>query len=436
LTANLDAWDRDLIKEFIKQSQEQLEKVNHELDLAINFLNVFGDLEIFIEDVNLAELLENLVQDNRKSNIYLVKDRGLADNAFRAQVDPVLTRLALLYLVDEIGRQVEDRQPLEINLAVDDTYVHINLRGSRNLHLPGLDLSSEKMSDQSFSPNYAIAQEIIESQGGEIREIHDPNQPDSGMTLQVLLPLLEDSYPSRGSGEIPRKINGNDARILLAEVQNEYQVSIRDVLLDQGFRVDLAVEGRAALDLVQRTNPHAVIIARELPGLDGLQVTQGIRRWSAVPVLMLSSRENPEELIQAFESGVDDYLKKPFLMDEFLVRLEALLKRSPRSTENFISDIFHSGSIRINYATRQVWKSGSPLDLTPIEYNLLVYLSRHSKQIMTYEQLLNQVWEGPEKGSRQGLFVHVRRLRKKIESDPEHPQIIRNKWGVGYVFDP
>jgi two-component system response regulator MtrA len=124
------------------------------------------------------------------------------------------------------------------------------------------------------------------------------------------------------------------------------------------------------------------------------------------------------------------------LIEELLLRLRALLRRSEKTRESVAPDIYQSGVIRIDYSTRQVWRSGMPLTLTPIEYNLLVYLSRHSRQILTYEQLLNRVWEGPEKGTRQGLFVHIRRLRQKLESDPEHPEIISNKWGIGYVFNP
>jgi DNA-binding response OmpR family regulator len=188
--------------------------------------------------------------------------------------------------------------------------------------------------------------------------------------------------------------------------------------------------------MVQRINPDAVVIDRNLPGMNGLIVVQGIRRWSPVPVIMLSSRAGPDDLVQAFQSGVDDYIKKPFLMDELILRLDACLKRAQSSYRAIIPEIYQSGDIRINYSTRQVWRKGVPVELTPLEYNLLVYMSQQGQQIMPYEQLLERVWEGPEKGTRQGLFVHVRRLREKIEADPEKPQIITNKWGVGYTFSP
>jgi DNA-binding response OmpR family regulator len=225
-------------------------------------------------------------------------------------------------------------------------------------------------------------------------------------------------------------------RILLAEAQPEYQIMLRDALEDAGYRVDLALEGSAALDMTQIIHPDLVIISRNLPGLDGLLVTQGVRRWSAIPIIMLSERSNPDDLLYAYQLGVDDYLRKPFPIQELLARVKVCLARSENSRSPLTPDLFQSNLIKIDYSARQVWVRGKPVDLTPIEYNLLAFMSRQGKQIMPYEQLLESVWEGPEKGSRQGLFVHVKRLREKIEEDPKNPKIINNKWGVGYEFNP
>jgi DNA-binding response OmpR family regulator len=225
-------------------------------------------------------------------------------------------------------------------------------------------------------------------------------------------------------------------RILLAEAHPEYQALLLRALENRGYRVDLAVEGRAALDLSQRINPDLILIDRNLPELDGILVTQGIRRWSSVPIVMISSRTNPDDLIHAFQIGVDDYIQKPFLVDEVLVRVQSVVRRGKDSSQAFTPETFTAGDVRINYSTRQVWIRTDPVELTPIEYNLLSYMSRHRRQILTYEQLIERVWEGPEKGTRQGLFVHIRRLREKIELDKKDPTIIQNKWGVGYIFSP
>jgi two-component system KDP operon response regulator KdpE len=188
--------------------------------------------------------------------------------------------------------------------------------------------------------------------------------------------------------------------------------------------------------MAQVINPDLVLLDRDLSGMDGLMLTQGIRRWSGVPIIMVSSRSNPDDLVYAFQAGVDDYLRKPFLFSELLVRIEANIKRGKDSRDSFTPEIYQSGSVRINYTTRQVWIRGKSVDLTPIEYNLLSYMSRQGKQIMAYEQIIERAWPGPEKGTRQGLFVHIKRLRGKIEEDPKNPDIIQNKWGVGYIFSP
>ena len=264
------------------------------------------------------------------------------------------------------------------------------------------------------------------------------NEPGSEADVRI-----EIKFPSASRPNIIHKLDQPavekgifEGRILLAENQVEYQIQLRDILQGAGYRVDLALDGSSALDMAQAINPDLVIVTRNLPGLDGLLVTQGIRRWSAIPIIMLSERQDPGDLLYAYQLGVDDYLRKPVSTSELLARTRVCLRRSVNARRPLTPDIFQTNMMRIDYATRQVWMRGKPVELTPIEYNLMVFMSRQGKQIMPYEQLLESVWDGPEKGTRQGLFVHIKRLREKIEVDPKNPQIINNKWGVGYVFNP
>ena len=261
-------------------------------------------------------------------------------------------------------------------------------------------------------------------------------EPGSGLRINISLPIPVDKFHMRRIKEYPSPGNNEVGRILVAESQPDYQALISQVLEENGYRVDLAIEGSAALDLAQRINPDLIIIDRNLAGLDGILVTQGIRRWSSKPIIMLSARSSIDDLINAFQVGVDDYIDKPFQVDELLVRVQAGARRGNDSPTAYAPDIFSSGDVRINYSTRQVWIRSQQVFLTPIEFNILSYMSRHRRQVMAYEQIIERAWEGPEKGTRQGLFVHVRRLRDKIELDPKNPQIIQNKWGVGYLFSP
>jgi DNA-binding response OmpR family regulator len=137
--------------------------------------------------------------------------------------------------------------------------------------------------------------------------------------------------------------------------------------------------------------------------------------------------------VSALEAGADDHIGKPYRLEELLARLEALLRRAG-GAEQQGADIFQSRDLRIDYGARLVWVRGEQLSLTPIEYTLLETLSRHQNQVLSYQQLIERAWEGPDQGTRQGLFVHISRLREKIERDPENPVLIKNRWGVGYVL--
>ena len=163
---------------------------------------------------------------------------------------------------------------------------------------------------------------------------------------------------------------------------------------------------------------------------------RSIRQWSHVPLLVITSKTSPQELLTAFKFGVDDYLTKPFLVDEVLVRAEALLRRGAGSDQAAGGEIFEGQGLRIDFKSRRVWKKGRNVDLTPIEFALLSVLVRHRKQVLSYSQLMDMAWEGPDQGTRQGLFVHISRLRDKIEEDPENPHLIKTRRGVGYVFLP
>ena len=437
LVGNFQTWNDKLVKEFLLDTQDQIQSLNSRLDLVLNFINILYERALYPETINFWELLHETIQEYPDLDLYYQDSISPEKPFIPVHLDPVITNLALRYLLDEISNHIQPEHPVDVVITHDDERVKVNLQSSRTLPLPGFSTGLEENPQDTISPTVILAKNIIASQGGEVHLHRHSAEQGTGISVNIALPLYKGFEPSE---KINLRLTENfnhpgGSRVLLVESQPEYQLSIQNALSKEGYRVDHAIEGNTALDMVQRINPAAVITARNLPGLDGILLTQGIRRWSAVPIIMISTSRKPDDLVQAFQVGVDDYLIKPFLIEELILRLRSIIKRSEAS-QVVIPDIYNSGDIRIDFSSGQVWRKGNPVRLTPIEYNLLVYMARQGKQIMTYDQLLDRVWEGPDKGSRQGLFVHVRRLREKIETDPKKPKIIRNKWGVGYEFSP
>lgn len=430
LSGNIQTWTKEISEDFLFDINDQIGILNDKLDQIFNFIQIFDRIPLYPESIRVWDLLNKVIKKNKGLNNRVSHPGADVSEFVSIQIDPALTRIIFEYVLLEILQHTPIGNEVEINCDELGNRVKITFQGG--IMQP---LSDQTEMGQENSRLYLIRQ-LISVQGGEFKIRGSLTDFNSGLFIEIILPasISQDDHREsvRDSLQEPTKTG----RILVAESQPEYQSILLRELGEIGYRVDLAVEGSAALDMAQVINPDLVVIDRNLAGLDGLMVTQGIRRWSAVPILMVSSKSNPDDLIQAFQAGVDDYVYKPFLVDEILVRIEANIRRGKQSSQAFAPDVFNSGEVRINYSTRQVWLRGRPVELTPIEYNLLSYMSRHRKQIMPYEQIIERAWEGPEKGSRQGLFVHIKRLREKIENNPKDPQLIQNKWGVGYIFSP
>jgi two-component system KDP operon response regulator KdpE len=436
LIDNLTTWNSEVVADFLNTSAEHIDLVQGSLDLAISYSGLLKGIPVFRDAVDLVSLLEDLSSQKPDTGLRLLVESASGDDLPRAEIDPALTKLGLETILEEVYRHNPPGLQLDAVLDSREDQLRIKLLSPRTLPLPGLDTDQEIDHWHEGSARLHLAEELLALQGGKISLQKRPIQDGGGVDIEIYLPLAKrilertERTPSRSATQ------RGEGRILLAESQPDYQLRLREELTDAGYRVDLAGDGNTALDMVQAVNPDLVVVARNLPGMDGLLVTQGIRRWSDVPILMVSSRLNLDDQLYAYRLGVDDYLRKPLLIEELLAKVRVFITRRQDRNQGRIPEIFQSGSVRINQSLRQVWVRGDLIELTPIEYNLLVYMARHGRQIIPYEQLQDSVWDGPEKGTRQGLFVHVSRLRDKIELDPQQPRIIRNKWGVGYVFNP
>lgn len=214
-------------------------------------------------------------------------------------------------------------------------------------------------------------------------------------------------------------------------IDDEIQIRrlLKIALFTEGYAVHEAPSGKDGIMLAASLRPAVIVLDLGLPDMDGQDVLKQLREWSKVPILILSVREAVDEKVTALDNGADDYLTKPFHVNELLARLRAIRRHMPAESDQAI---FESESLRIDFIERKVVVRGKEVHLTENEYGLLRVLVQHHGKIVTQRQLLREVW-GPDAEERaQYLRVYMNHLRKKIESDPSQPSLIKTESGIGY----
>ena len=223
------------------------------------------------------------------------------------------------------------------------------------------------------------------------------------------------------------------ARVLVVDDSAEAREALRRTLEREGFVVDQAGDGVAALQSVARLTPDLVLLDLGMPGLGGLEVLARLRRTNTVPVVVLSGEEDEEVRVRAFELGADDYVVKPFPARELPARIRSLLRRAQPGPP----PVLDFGSLVIRVAERKVLVEGTPVETTAREFDLLVRLASEPRQVMSRAQLLADVWQSsPDWQDPDTVTEHVRRLRRKIERDPARPRWLVAVRGAGYRFEP
>ena len=204
----------------------------------------------------------------------------------------------------------------------------------------------------------------------------------------------------------------------------------------RGMDVEWAGDGQTALDLVARFHPEAVVLDLGLPDIDGIEVLHGIRGWNTVPVVVLSARATSNEKVTALDAGADDYITKPFEMNELLARLRAALRRGAVTAGNGTTSLVETAAFQIDLAAGIVTRDGLHVRLTPTEYHVLEVLARNIGRLVTQQQLLKEVWGPGYDKETHYLRVYVARLRRKLEDHPEHPIHLITEPGLGYRLEP
>jgi len=222
-------------------------------------------------------------------------------------------------------------------------------------------------------------------------------------------------------------------RILVVDDEPQLLRALGTNLRARGYQVDLAPTGEIALTLAARKHPDLVVLDLGLPGIDGLEVLRGLRGWSDVPVVVLSVREQERSKVEALDAGADDYVTKPFGMDELLARMRAALRRATPGEEQAIVGTAH---FTVDLAAKRVTGPSGEIRLTPTEWHVVEVLVRNPGKLVTQRQLLQEVWGPQYERETNYLRVFLAQIRKKLEPDPSLPRYFITEARMGYRFEP
>ncbi len=225
----------------------------------------------------------------------------------------------------------------------------------------------------------------------------------------------------------------NQGRVLVVDDEAQIRRSLRVTLRANGYEVEEAATGEAALDLAAVNPPLLVILDLSLPDLDGVEVTRRLREWTRLPIVILSVRGDDEAKVKALDAGADDYLTKPFSVPELLARMRVALRHGAAQNADD-AGVIVSGDVHIDLARRIVKRGDTEVHLTPTEYGLLRFLAQNGERVVTHGQLLRAVLGDGYEDAIGSLRVFITNLRKKLEADPSAPRLIVTEPGVGYRF--
>lgn len=229
-------------------------------------------------------------------------------------------------------------------------------------------------------------------------------------------------------------MSGRKIRVLVVDDEPRYVLAIKVNLEVSGYEVITASNGKEAVELAATQEPDLIVLDIRMPGADGFETCRRIREFSAVPIIMLSALAEDADKVKGLDTGADDYVTKPFSADELLARVRAALRRVELSEGKESNPVFEMGEVRVDFARKRAFVRGQEVELTPTEYRLLSELVKQAGRVLVPDYLLEKVWGVGYEGEKRLLWQAMHRLRHKIEADPQDPQYIQMRPGIGYVF--
>ena len=418
-------------------------QADHILDLIGELLDAAridaGVLSVSPEPSDMTVLVDRAVgvfqSGGGRSNVSvdLPSDlpRALAD---RRRIEQVLTNL-----LANAARHSPESSVIRVSAAMEGVHVAISVAddgvGVSSERLPYLfrrffRAESDGQDGVGAGLGLAVCKGIVEAHGGRIQAESDG--PGRGATFTFTLPAAEEvaSLPDRSE-------RGGRQRVRVLAVDDDAQALrfVRDALTEAGYQVTATADPEEALGLMEREQPHLVLLDLVLPGTDGIELMQDILRIADVPVIFLSGYGQDQVIARAFEMGADDYIVKPFSPTELAARVQAAMRRRTGPARMAPSEPYVRGDLTIDYVQRLVSVAGEPVRLTAVEYNLLRELSVHAGRVLTHQHLLQRVWGKTQPETPRVLRTHLMRLRRKLGEDGENPRYIFAEPRVGYRME-
>jgi len=222
-------------------------------------------------------------------------------------------------------------------------------------------------------------------------------------------------------------------RILVADDDPQLVRALRITLSAHGYDVVTAADGASAVTTAAQTHPDLVMLDLGMPHLDGVQVIEALRGWTSAPIIVVSGRTGSADKVDALDAGADDYVTKPFQIDELLARLRALGRRASSAPDE---PVVRFGDVEVDLGSKTVLREGARVHLTPTEWRMLEFLARHPGTLVTRQSLLTEIWGTDQIADTGYLRLYMSQLRKKLEADPAHPVHLLTESGMGYRLVP
>lgn len=450
LLDNFQQWGDEMVMDFLAAIDRSTDQLVRQVDRSLALTRVeAGRMGLKPESVQVDRLIYDALERIQANDESTTVQISLPEDSLTVRVDPGRIEEVLINLVDNALRYSPADEPVRIGAARSGAMLRVSVT-DKGPGIPHADQTTifskytQAEGEQGGSGlGLFISRKIIEAHGGKIWLESPLEGQDSGTRFTFTLPIMPEQSEEKKPPPVKQTetidmdertmAEGEEITVLIVEDEPDFQALMKTVVNDAGYQEEIIDNGRDAIDLLQMAPYDIVLLDWNLPGMQGIEVCRNVRRWSDVPILMVTSHTSTEELITALDAGADDYITKPFRTEELLARMRAVLRRKGSFFEEQ-RDQMSSGGILINFDSQEVWSHGKYVELTPTEFKLFAYLARNEGQVLTYDQLLDHLYGADEARKRHDLFVHISRLRKKLEPDPDEPRYILTRWGVGYMF--